>query len=332
MLATSAAGIFTINGAHWREGLDDGSGFTGVEEKELAVTANSWLHGDASYGPIANPSVTVVVPMYNEADCIGECVQSLLQQEFSPLEVLIVDDGSTDESVSVCEKLNVTVLTPEHLGPGAARNLGARHAKGNILVFADADMVLASDYVSKLTAPIASGEVVATCHWDELVLDWENPLARCETYYRGLSERRRQPIEPPAGEEVYRAVRKDFFFAAGGFAENAGRGDDSSVFRRTGVLAKIVREAGCYHRGASSWREVFREGIWSGRHVTVERQARWKRSLHALLLRNPVSSVWRIWPKVYATRESRLLLYAVVHSLGYDLGVINGLVTRNYRK
>ena len=302
------------------------------QEKEGAVTANSWLHRGASYGPIANPSVTVVVPIYNEADCIGECVQSLLQQEFSPLEVLIVDDGSTDESVKMCEGLNVTVLAQNHLGPGAARNLGARHAKGEILVFADADMVLDSNYVSRLVAPIISGEVVATCHWDELVLDWENPLARCETYYRGLSDRRRQPIEPPAGEEVYRAVRKDFFLVSGGFAENVGRCDDSSVFKRTGVMAKIVREAGCYHRGASSWREVLREGIWSGRHVTVERQARLKRSLYALLLRNPLTSVWRIWPKVCATREWRLPLYALVHSLGFDLGVINGFMTRNYLK
>src|SRR2546422_10664236 len=92
------------------------------------------MMAEAVYGPILDPFVTVVVPMYNEADCIGDCVHSVLGQDFAPLELLVVDDGSADASSAICESLGVKVLRQNHRGPGTARNLGARHARGNILV------------------------------------------------------------------------------------------------------------------------------------------------------------------------------------------------------
>src|SRR5919197_199651 len=284
------------------------------------------------YVPIPDPFVTVVVPMYNEADCIGDCVRSVLGQDFAPLELLVVDDGSVDGSAAMCDGLGITVLRQDHQGPGTARNLGARYARGNILVFADADMVLASDYMRRLAAPIAAGQALATCHWDEQVLNWDNPWARCQTYYLGLPERRRQPLDPPAREEVYRAVRKDFFLAAGGMEEHAGRGDDSSVARRTGVLATIVRGAVCYHRGPASWREVFGEAVWSGKNVAVEKRHRLRRSLGTLLTVNPLVALWRVWPRVRTTREGRLPLYALAHAAGFGVGVLQGLLTRRYVK
>lgn len=286
----------------------------------------------AGCGPITDPFVTVVVPVYNEASCIRDCVESLLNQDFSPLQVLAVDDGSMDESASICEDLKITVLRQQHMGPGTARNFGAQNAKGNILVFADADMVLESDYVSKLVAPIIKGQAIATCHWDEQVLNWENPWARCQTYYLGLPERRRQPVDPPNGEEIYRAVRKDFFLAYGGMDEHAGRGDDSSLARRTGVLATIVRGALCYHRGPESWREVFQEAVWHGKNVTVEPRDRIRRSVASLLVTNPVVSVWRNGSKALKTGEWQLPLYAMTYSVGFDWGIVRGLLTKNYLK
>jgi len=234
--------------------------------------------------------------------------------------------------VRVCERLGVTVLRQGHRGPGTARNLGAHRARGNVLVFADADMVLAADYVRRLVAPIVAGEAVATCHWDEQVLNWDSAWARCQTYYLGLPERRRQPAEAPHGEEVYRAVRRDFFLASGGMDEHAGRGDDGSVARRTGVLATIVRDAVCYHRGPTTLREVFREAAWSGKNVTVEPTRRLKRSLASLARTNPILSVCRMWRRTLATREYRLPLYALTQAAGFDVGILRGLATRNYLK
>src|SRR5947209_13482266 len=74
------------------------------------------MTAEAVYGPIPNPFVTVVVPMYNEADCIADCARSVLGQDFAPLELLVVDDGSADGSAAICESLGVTVLRQDHRG------------------------------------------------------------------------------------------------------------------------------------------------------------------------------------------------------------------------
>jgi len=288
--------------------------------------------GRPSWSPITDASVSAIVPVYNEVHCVRECLLSLLRQDFRPLEIVVVDDGSRDESARICEGLGVTVLRQAHQGPGRARNLGARTAKGSILVFVDADMVLDPTYVSRLIAPIIAGEAAATCHWNEEVLDWDNPWARCQVYYLGLPERRRQPLKPPAAEEIYRAVRKDFFVAAGGMEERAGRGDDSSVAKRTGVLATIVPDARCYHRGPASWQEVFHDGVWSGRNVTVARPRRFRRSAASLLRTNPLTTVWRMWRRLWTSGEPRLPAYAVLYTAGFDVGIALGLITRRYAK
>src|SRR5262245_6676375 len=243
--------------------------------------------------PIARASATAVVPVYNEEACLPECLKSLRAQDVADLEIVIVDDGSQDRSVEIAEAAGARVLTQQHRGPGAARNLGARQARGDVLVFADADMVLAPDYVSRLIAPIVAGEAVGTCHWDELVLNWESRWARAQTFYLGLPEGRRQPLAAPGYEEVFRAIRRDFFLEAGGFAEGEGRGDDASLSRRTGVVARIVRGARCYHRGPESLGEVTREAVWHGQNIPVEPVHRLRRSIGTLVRRNPLVETCR---------------------------------------
>jgi len=88
----------------------------------------------ARYGKIEEPHVTVIIPVYNEEDCIADCITSLLKQDFELLEILVVDDGSVDNSARICENLKIKVLRGTHKGMGAARNLGAGNANGNILV------------------------------------------------------------------------------------------------------------------------------------------------------------------------------------------------------
>jgi len=287
--------------------------------------------GRQHWGPIPGPSVSAVVPVYNEAHCVRECLLSLLGQDFHPLEIIVIDDGSRDESARICEGLGLNVLRQPHRGPGPTRNVGARQAAGTILVFADADMVYEAGYVSTLVAPIIRGEAVATCHWDELVLNWDDRWSRCESYYFRRPGRRRQPVTPPEGEFMYRAVRKDFFLKAGGFAENAGRGDDLSVARRTGVLAGIVRGAVCYHRGPESLREVFREATWHGRNVCVEPHGRLRRGLAAMADCN-VQGLVRAVVAGVRHGEPGLPLFAVIYTVGFSWGVLHALASGRYVK
>lgn len=94
-------------------------------------------------------SVSIVVPNYNGARTLALCLRAALSQDHPPLEVIVADDCSTDDSVAIAERLGARVVrTPRNGGCGVARNHGARHATGDVLFFVDSDVALAPDAIS----------------------------------------------------------------------------------------------------------------------------------------------------------------------------------------
>lgn len=89
------------------------------------------------------PLVSVVIPVYNDERYLAEAVQSVLDQEYGPLEVLVIDDGSTDGSGRVARSFGPPVQYHyrEHAGLAATRNHGVALARGELLAFLDADDV-----------------------------------------------------------------------------------------------------------------------------------------------------------------------------------------------
>ncbi len=101
--------------------------------------------------------VSVIIPVYNNTQIIHQCVAALLAIDYSQLEIIFVDDGSTDGTLNILQKYaqehpKVQVQTQEHRGPAAARNLGIAHAHGEILCFTDSDCVVPRDWISRLIA------------------------------------------------------------------------------------------------------------------------------------------------------------------------------------
>ena len=278
-----------------------------------------------------DPVVTVIIPAYNEEKSIGDCIHSLRKQDM-PLDIIVVDDGSRDQTVAICETIGVRVFCQGHKGPGTARNFGARNSKGNILVLVDADMVLEPDYVTKLITPIARGEVIATGHWDEQVLTWDNPWARCQTYDLGLADKQRQPLDALEEEGVYRAVRKDFFLDFGGHSEDRGRGEDASIFKRTKIMAKIIRNAGCHHRNLENAREVFIHSAWRGKNVAVESSERFRRTLTSIVYNNPVLRLAKGLIIGVKKKEPYMVIYELVYSIGFSFGAVYALITKKYQQ
>ena len=93
---------------------------------------------------MTNPKVSVIIPVFNAEKYICECLNSLLNQSISDLEIICVDDGSTDKSLSILKKYaaidnRIVVKHQENQGAGAARNLGLQVAKGEYLSFLDSD-------------------------------------------------------------------------------------------------------------------------------------------------------------------------------------------------
>src|SRR5258706_3665809 len=95
--------------------------------------------------PIENPLISVVMPCYNAASYLTEAVASALRQTYGNLELILVDDGSTDASPGIADNLarqysgRVTLLRTLRLGPYPARNLGLQSARGEFIAFLDAD-------------------------------------------------------------------------------------------------------------------------------------------------------------------------------------------------
>jgi glycosyltransferase involved in cell wall biosynthesis len=89
----------------------------------------------------AVPFFSVIIPVYNRAHLIEQTLESVFNQTFTDYEVIVVDDGSTDESLAVLENYagRIQVLTQANAGPGSARNLGIEHASGDYIAFLDSD-------------------------------------------------------------------------------------------------------------------------------------------------------------------------------------------------
>lgn len=134
----------------------------------------------AATGPgLADPSdlplLSVVVPVYDVEQYLSECLDSVLGQSYARLEVIVVDDGSTDASAEVARRYaardsRVQVVTQPNGGLGAARNTGARHATGRYLAFADSDdTVPPGAYQRLVRSLLETGSDLAVGAMEELV-------------------------------------------------------------------------------------------------------------------------------------------------------------------
>src|SRR6266508_1242781 len=108
--------------------------------------------------------VSVIVPAYNEAANIAATVRSLVASDYPRLEVIVVDDGSTDGTADIVERLRlpgVFVIRQDNAGKPAALNTGIRYARGDVLVLVDVDTVFERDAVAELVQPLADPRVGA---------------------------------------------------------------------------------------------------------------------------------------------------------------------------
>lgn len=99
----------------------------------------------------ANPLVSVVIPTYNVSGTIARCLRALIAQSYANLQIIVCDDGSSDETVGVASAIDdpriVVARSELNQGPSAARNRGIRQAAGEIIFFTDGDVEATPDWV-----------------------------------------------------------------------------------------------------------------------------------------------------------------------------------------
>jgi glycosyltransferase involved in cell wall biosynthesis len=203
--------------------------------------------------------VSIIVPCYNAARWLGATLESALAQTWPHLEILVVDDGSADNSLVIarqyeCDRLRV--VTQPNAGAAAARNTGLRLAQGNFIQFLDADDLLAADKIASQMAVLIRepAGTIASGPWGAFTTDQHQAAFRTEPVWRDFT-----PFDwlitayagawmfPPLVWLSPRAVLD----AAGPWNETLSLDDDGEYFCRVLLQASSVRfcpQARSYYR------------------------------------------------------------------------------------
>lgn len=279
--------------------------------------------------------ISVIIPVYNEEKDIGACLDSLDKQSYKSLEIILVDDGSTDKTIKIIKNcqlparqspggggstVNCQLLHQQHKGPGSARNLGASKAKGEILVFVDADMTFDKNFIKDLVDPIIEGHTIGTFSKNEMNANKDNIWSRCWNINRGWPIDRLIPPDYPQTAPVYRAILKSEFVKVGGFDVTGEYTDDWSLSRKLNTKSTFAKGAIYYHSNPSTLSEVWRQARWIGKNEFISGTVIRKiRSLFFYGL--PVSLVVGIFKSIVNGQLS-----FIIFKLTYDLAVFFSVI------
>jgi glycosyltransferase involved in cell wall biosynthesis len=168
---------------------------------------------------IARPRVSIVVPVYNGGGTLDLCLRAALASEHPAFEILVVDDGSTDDSARTAAELGCRLIRQSNQGPAAARNAGAAQARGELIVLLDADVVIQPDTLTRLEAALDSAPEVLACSAIYAPPTDDQPFG---TRYLTLKQRAFQlalPALPDTAWTACFAVRREAYEACGGMDE-----------------------------------------------------------------------------------------------------------------
>ena len=270
-----------------------------------------------------NVLVSVIVPAYNEEKTLGKCLLSIKNQTYKNIELIVVDDGSTDDTSKIAKKYADVFMVQKHLGPGVARNKAAKIAKGKILVFIDADMYLDMSYVNYIIRPILNRKSKATFTKEEYVANPNNIWSKCFAIDNDLNVKDRIHSSKSIYDNRFRAITKQFFKRGKGYLEHFGYGEDNILDSPVSLYAT---RAICYHYNPSTLIDVFISARWMGRSKNL------KPKLNNLLRYSVVNSIRNSYRKRKQINLIIFTIYKIIFDLGIVWGIIDNNKTHNYAK
>ena len=181
------------------------------------------------------PTVSIIVPVYNAENTIPRCIESILNQEYSDFELLLVNDGSTDGSGAVCDAYaardaRVRVIHKENTGVSDTRNTALDQARGTYLQFLDSDDWITPDATSSLVRAAES--------------------AQCDL------------------------VVSDFYRVVGERVSQKGDIDDDSVMTREEYAAHMMENPADFYYGVL-WNKLYRRSIVEAHHLRMDPEISW---------------------------------------------------------
>ncbi len=271
--------------------------------------------------------VSIIIPAFNEEKTIVDCLESLSKQTYPSYEIIVVDDGSTDKTFEVLSKfqypisnIQYKIRRQKHVGPGIARNFGAKHARGEILLFIDADMTFDKDFIKNLINPIIKRESNGTFTKEEYVANWNNVWARCWNYNEGIFNKSRIPESYPDTSPVFRAILRSEFESVKGF-DDIGYTDDWTLSRKLGFQATLSRGVICYHRNPDTLKEIYLQALWIGKNEFISGSL--IRRLYNLMRYSLCVQILKALFIVLKTGELKQFLFQIVYSFGINISILN---------
>lgn len=266
-----------------------------------------------------NPLVAVIIPTYNEEKNIDKCLRSIFNQTYPNIEVIVIDDGSTDKSVQIIQEFPVQLLTGfRHQGPAKTRNKGVEFSKGLILVFADADMTFSKGFIEELVRPIIERKYQGTFSKEEYVSNWTNAWSRCWNINKNLPVKKMIPDNFPDEGRDFRAVLKSEFIKVGGF-DDTGYTDTWTLAQKLGYNPNSVSGALYYHSNPDNLKEVFVQAKWVAKRPYKYGLIGW---FYVLFKSTLLFSLLIGLIKSLKHKEPKFILFKIIFDLAYFLGLL----------
>lgn len=190
-------------------------------------------------------SVSFVIPVRDGAPYLAECIQSTLQQTMRPHEVIVVDDGSRDDSAAIAESFGgvVRCIRRPALGQSAARNHGVNVSRGDFIAFLDADDIAAPIRLERQIARFSARPELEFC--DAFAQNFWSPEIEPADRKATPREAYTHSFEPRARLIITWTFRRRLFERLGGFDEQQTFGEDTAWLDRvddSGVPLETIRE------------------------------------------------------------------------------------------
>jgi glycosyltransferase involved in cell wall biosynthesis len=223
---------------------------------------------------------SIIVPVYNRPDEVGELLESLSNQTLKDFEVVIVEDGSIKTCKDVCDKYaNILALhyyAKENSGPGQSRNYGAERANGEWVIILDSDVVLPTGYLQavddSLAAHHASPTPVTAFGGPDAAHDSFTPVQKAISYSMtsffttGGIRGGKAKLDKFYPRSFNMGVRRDVYLQLGGFSKMRFGEDIDFSYRivEAGHQPRLFPEAWVWHKRRTDFRKFFRQVYNSG--------------------------------------------------------------------
>ncbi len=219
---------------------------------------------------------SIIIPVYNRPDEVDELLQSLTEQSFKDLEVIIVEDGSSQPCENVvhryASKLPLRYYTKENSGPGQTRNFGAEHSQGEFLIFLDSDCVLPPDFLKEVDAELCREECDAWGGPDR-AHDSFTPVQKAISYSMtsfittgGIRGGKKQMDKKFYPRSFNMGIRRSLYRQLGGFSSmRFGEDIDLSLrIYKSGASCRLFPEAWVWHKRRTDFKKFFKQVHNSG--------------------------------------------------------------------